>query len=184
MTAACIETYSGNWFDILNPQSEQLNIVDIAHSLSLLCRFTGHVKHFYSVGQHSLLGSYIISEDNALEFLLHDAAEAFLGDMNRPLKHLTAAGPAYQKIEENIMRVIRLKFGLPMIQSECIYRVDNQMLYAEKEQLMTSLPWTKESKEGCQVTDIMPATIKISEFLPLFIENAFLNRFNQLRRIK
>jgi len=139
VTNACIETYSGKWFDILDPQPDQIDIESIAHALSMLCRFTGHVKHFYSVGQHSWLGSYIVPENYALEFLLHDSAEAFLGDMNRPLKHLTEAGPAYREIEYKIMAVIRQKFGLPQFQSEIIHTVDNQMLYAEKEQLMSSL---------------------------------------------
>lgn len=185
MTNACIETYSGTMFDILDPRPEQFTIEDIAHSLSMLCRFTGHVKYFYSVGQHSWLGSYIVPANNALEFLLHDASEAFIGDMNRPLKHLTAAGPAYQEIEERVMRVIREKFHLPEVQSEAIHQVDNQMLYAEKEQLMGNGVWTKQMIQGCQAEDRTAAKVFIYEMSPKEVEKQFLSRFDFLtRRIK
>jgi 5'-deoxynucleotidase YfbR-like HD superfamily hydrolase len=150
----------------------------------MLCRFTGHVRHFYSVGQHSWLGSYIVPEANALEFLLHDAAEAYLGDMNRPLKHLTEAGPAYREIEYNIMRVIREKFGLPQFQSKIIHQADNEMLYAEKAQLMSPLVWSQASREGCECQDMTAAKVTIREMTPREVEEVFLERFNYLRGVQ
>src|ERR1035437_9287013 len=107
MTHASIETYSGKWFDILEPTPDMIDIKSIAHSLSNICRYTGHVRHFYSVAQHSWIGSVIIPEPYKLEFLLHDASEAYIGDMSRPLKHCTAAGHAYRKVEDVISSVIR-----------------------------------------------------------------------------
>ena len=181
MTNACIETYSGKWFDILDPQPDQIDIESIAHSLSMLCRFTGHVKHFYSVGQHSWLGSYLVPRNNALEFLLHDASEAFIGDMSRPLKHLTAAGGPYREVEAKVMRAIRQKYNLPLAQSDVIHKIDNQMLYAEKQQLMSDLGWTQASVEGCECPDRTPATCIIVEMSPREVEEVFLNRFKQLK---
>jgi uncharacterized protein len=184
VTNACIETFTGHWFDILDPQSDQIDIESISHSLSMLCRFTGHVRHFYSVGQHSWLGSYLVPEEDALEFLLHDASEAFIGDMNRPLKHMTAAGGPYREVEAKIMQAIRRKFGLPLTQSESIHRVDNEMLYAEKAQLMSPLAWTQASREGCECPDTTAANVVIHEMTPREVEEVFLERFTQLRRIK
>jgi uncharacterized protein len=180
MTNSSIETYSGRWFDVLEPKLEQIDIESIAHALSMLCRFTGHVRHFYSVGQHSLLGSLIIPQDYALEFLLHDAAESYLGDMSRPLKHCTAAGQAYRQVEEVVSSVIRLKFGLPSVQSDVIHEYDNMMLYAEKEQLMGKLEWSDESSKAHECPDRKVAPVLITEKLPWEIEIAFLNRFKQL----
>ncbi len=181
MTNACIETYSEKWFDILDPKPEQIDIESIAHALSMICRFTGHVKHFYSVAQHSLTGSFLVPKENALEFLLHDASEAFIGDMSRPLKHCTNAGEAYREVEARVSAVIRQKFGLPSVQSEVIHKIDNQMLYAEKEQLMGGLHWTEDSVRACECEDKQPANVIIHEMTPREVEQKFLERFNNLK---
>ena len=181
MTNAAIETFSGKWFDILDPQPDQVDIESIAHALSMLCRFTGHVRHFYSVAQHSWLGSYLVPEGHELEFLLHDASEAFIGDMSRPLKHLTAAGGSYREVEENVMRVIRKKFNLPAVQSAVIHEIDNEMLWAEKVQLMGSLSWSPESITACECPDNKQADVQIYPMYPDKIEKAFLSRFHALQ---
>src|ERR1035437_8740018 len=131
---ATITTYTGIEFDILNPTLGMISIRDIAHAGSQLCRFTGHTKFFYSIAQHELLGSYLVPVENALEFLLHDAAESYVNDMSRPIKHLTECGRYYKPIENRIQRLIRIKFGLPEVQTPVIHLVDNQMLFAEKAQ--------------------------------------------------
>jgi hypothetical protein len=172
---AWIETYSGLRFYILDPQPDQIQIEDIAHSLSLLCRFTGHVKHFYSVGQHSLLGSYLVPPQDALWFLLHDASEAFIGDMNRPLKHGTDAGEAYIPVEAGIMRAICNKFGLPQEEPKSVRLTDNAMLYAEKEQLMA--PLSGDHDWGCSTE---AARVKLYEMMPREVEYLFLKRFRNL----
>jgi len=86
-TNATIGLFSGGTFDILNPRAEDVRIEDIAHALSQQCRFTGHTKTFYSVAQHSVLASTLVAAPDELWALLHDASEAYMGDMNRPLKH-------------------------------------------------------------------------------------------------
>lgn len=180
MTHASIETYSGKWFDILEPIPGMIDIKSIAHSLSNICRYTGHVRHFYSVAQHSWIGSVIIPEPYKLEFLLHDASEAYIGDMSRPLKHCTEAGRAYREVEANISAVIRQVFNLPSVQSDIIHEYDNMMLYAEKSQLMGNLEWTKASREACECPDNKAADILIQEFMPQEAELKFLARFKQL----
>lgn len=177
---ACIETYTGIMFDILNPTLDMINIADIAHAGSQLCRFTGHTKFHYSIAQHELLGSFVVPKQNALEFLLHDAAESYVNDMSRPMKHMTQVGEAYRPVEDKIQSLIRIKFGLPAIQTPVIHVVDNQMLMAEKKQLMGKAVWSQECIERCQVGTNQEADVTILEWRPIEAETLFLFRFKQL----
>lgn len=92
-----METASGNEINILDPMPSAISIRDIAHALSNQCRFNGHVRHFYSVAEHSVLVSHLLEElhphdkDTQLAGLLHDAAEAYMGDMISPMKFSLAA---------------------------------------------------------------------------------------------
>lgn len=176
---AWIITYTGKKFYHLNPQPEMVCIEDIAHSLAQLCRWTGHTKFHYSVAQHSYYASLICPLELAFDCLMHDASEAYLGDMNRPLKHFTAAGPAYLEIEEKVEQVIFKKFGLPYPMRGEVKKYDNQMLYAEKAQLMnvTEATGYEARKWGADDTE---ANIIISECTPREAEAAFLNRFKEL----
>jgi len=79
-----IQTYTGKRFWPLDPRPEDVDILDIAHSLSLLCRFTGHTSSFYSVSQHSILVAQEVPKRLRLWALFHDAAEAYIGDIARP----------------------------------------------------------------------------------------------------
>jgi 5'-deoxynucleotidase YfbR-like HD superfamily hydrolase len=174
MSKAWIETSSGIAFDILKPTIAMINIVDIAHSLSQLNRFTGHCRFPYPVSQHCRLGSYLVPERYALWFLLHDAVESYLGDMNRPLKHFTKAGIEYCKVERRIQRIICDKFGLSHKEPEAVKKVDNLMLFAEKEQLMFGRDW-KGMRGNPEAADV-----KIVETSFYQNKQLFLNRFYQL----
>lgn len=88
-----ILTNSARPFDLLNPRAENVITTDLAHALSLVCRFNGHCAHHYSVAQHSLLVAYIIEKEGGtpeeqLAGLLHDGTEAYISDLTRPLKLL------------------------------------------------------------------------------------------------
>jgi len=84
--AAFLPTCSGRRVHLLNPSPDEIAIEDIAHALSHACRFAGHVPSYYSVAQHSVLVSELLDERTALWGLLHDASEAYLHDLTRPLK--------------------------------------------------------------------------------------------------
>lgn len=179
MNKCWIETYSGKKFDVLNPKPEQIVIEDIAHALSQVCRFAGHSKFFYSVAQHSYLGSFLVPAEDAVWFLLHDSSESYIGDMSSPLKHLTEAGKAYRPIEKKIMQVICNKFGLPETQPASVDAIDIAMLYAEKKQMMGSIPWDRDWGKH-----IKPADVVIREMSPKVIERLFLKRFFKLANLK
>lgn len=180
---AWIITYTGLKFYHLNPQPEMVTVEDIAHSLSQLCRWTGHTRFHYSVAQHSVYASQISAPEFAFDALLHDASEAYLGDMNRPLKHFTAAGPAYREIEEKVEDVIFKKFGVRFPLAEEVKDVDTKMLYAEKAQLMNVTSATKyEARKWGR--DETAANIRIERWTPKRAERAFLARFKQLNKEK
>lgn len=125
-----IITYSGVKFDLLNPKPEMVLIKDIAHALSNICRFTGHTQQFYSVAQHSVECSRLVTSSGyRLESLLHDAHEAYIGDVATPLKRLL---PDYQKVEERVASVVRTRFGLPEETSTIVKDVDLRALGLEK----------------------------------------------------
>ena len=86
--APVIQTYSGLVFDFINPAEADVSITDIAHSLALINRFNGHTRRPYSVAEHCVRGSQLIDQKCAFHFLMHDAAEAYVGDVAAPLKQL------------------------------------------------------------------------------------------------
>jgi 5'-deoxynucleotidase YfbR-like HD superfamily hydrolase len=168
-------------FDILNPTVDMIDIRDIAHAGSNLCRFTGHTKYHYSIAQHEWSGSHIIPREYALEFLLHDAAESYVNDMSRPLKHMTECGDHYRPVEEKIQAVIRLKFGLPAVQSPIIHKYDNMMLMAEKRQLMGKAVWSTEEMRMCNVDPENEAHVLIQRMTPEIAETLYLEQFRRLQ---
>lgn len=130
-----IQTISGRRVDPLNPNPDDLVIDDIAHALSMICRFTGHCLYFLSVAEHSVNVSKICSPADQLAGLLHDASEAYLADIARPVKH-TAAMAGYREIEANLQRVLLQKFcGIEEL-SPGVHFADNQMLATEAAALM------------------------------------------------
>jgi hypothetical protein len=104
-----ILTTSGRVFPLRDPRPDDVDPRDLAHALSHLCRFGGHAREFYSVAQHCLLVSRLVPPEFALAGLLHDAAEAYLGDVVSPLKGELYR---YRLLEERIAGVIERRFGL------------------------------------------------------------------------
>jgi hypothetical protein len=172
MSQATIVTATGLYFDIIDSEPEMVSIEDIAHALSQVNRFTGHGKFPYPVSQHSRLGSYLVPTKYALRFLLHDASEAYLGDMNRPLKHFTSAGEEYRKVESRVQGMIYNKFGLSEVDPEIIHEIDNQMLYAEKAQIMPATEWRNKWSK-----DQVAADVRIVETSFRVNKALFLDRF-------
>lgn len=132
-----IETYTGKKFYFTDPEPDMIDIRDIAHSLSLQCRFMGHVETFYSVAEHSVAVSCIVDKENALVALLHDAAEAYLSDIPRPIKKLL---PQYMELEEQVSQAIYSKFFLNVSHESWsdIKDADNTQLKTEAKYLLSS----------------------------------------------
>lgn len=136
-----IATYTKKMFDPVHPDIQKIDVVDIAHSLSLLCRANGHFPTFYSVGQHCLnCAREAIARGYSrrvqLACLLHDASEAYLSDVTRPVK---AELPRYLEIEEPLQRTIWDKYIQPALTGEEIqqvFLVDDEILYKEFATLM------------------------------------------------
>lgn len=170
-----IQTVTGRPFWPLDPRAEEMDIRDIAHSLSMQCRFGGHCHRFYSVAEHSVWCSLVAlrSADTymfckglwaavkrarrwwgtgephdipvediqrALAALMHDAAEAYLIDLPKPVK---ASMPEYRDIENGVENVIWRRFNLPLVPHHEIKRIDTRMLVTEIQHLMTlpPFPW-------------------------------------------
>lgn len=155
-----ITTYSGKHFDITKPDPATICIEDIAHALSLICRGNGHVKTFYSVGQHCLqcakeaqarqLPSHLV-----LAALLHDATECYMSDVPRPLKQLM---PIYRQTESELLDVIYEKFlGQPLTVEETrlLKEIDNVFLWYDLTYLLQDKPDSAPPQVYC-VPDYRP----------------------------
>ena len=139
-TPNCIRTYSGKYVNVFDPKPEMFCIEDIAHALSHQCRFGGHLPGFYSVADHSLNCFFLITEKkHALAALMHDASEAYLLDIPRPIKQQLAN---YKEIEHNLMTVLAEVFGFEYPLHPDVKAVDERMLQYEWDCLMLGKrPW-------------------------------------------
>lgn len=170
-----IRTYTGRSFEPLNPDPADISIEDIAHALSNNCRFTGHVKSFYSVAQHSVLCSRIVPDEYALTALLHDASEAYLSDIARPIKQQPEFGDVYKKYEQRLEEAISERFQLVYPYPDEIKRADNVLLVTEARDLMHGVKgWSDMYQE------IEPLAETIESWEPSLAELKFLGRYYSL----
>lgn len=160
-----ISTYSGKVFDVFRPDPEQIDIIDIAVALSRMPRFAGHTTEFYSVAQHSIHVAELCGPSVKLAALLHDASEAYLVDLPRPIKH---AMPEYIAIEALVMRAIADKFGFDFPLSPCVKEADNVMLETEHRDLQPGVQWSVEfatAREAkIEVMDMLTAQEQFLDF--------------------
>lgn len=170
-----IQTHSGRRFCPTNPNPEAIVLQDIAHSLSMQCRFTGHCKHFYSVAQHSVLVSYLCDSQDALWGLLHDASEAYLIDVPRPLKRSGKFG-AYIEFEKVMQDAICTRFGLSTGEPPSVKKADTIMLATEARDLMSPL-----HKDWRQPVDPLP--FLIDPWGPQKSKDMFMKRFFELKNM-
>lgn len=162
---------SGAWFDILDPSSSAFTIEDVAHGLAHTCRYAGQCRDFYSVAEHSLHVSNMC-EEAKLEALLHDAAEAFIGDVTRPLKQLL---PEYKRIEKAVECAVFERFGLDLPTAPEIKEADLRVLAAEQAQIMAP-----STSDWAQTSGVYPAPIRVEFMSPKAAKRAFLRRYAEL----
>ncbi len=162
---------SGNWFDLLDPWSSEFSIEDIAQGLANICRYSGQCTSFYSVAEHSIHVSDTVGEFK-LEALLHDATEAFLGDITRPLKQLL---PQYQEIEKCVEDAIFSRFGLNPNSKSAIKAADLRVLAAEQGQVMPA-----GTDYWAIASGIEKANIRVEYLPPDIARDRFLNRYFHL----
>jgi len=174
-SSSWIQTFTGKQFFL--ETAETIDIEDIAHSLSMTCRFNGHCTRFYSVAEHSIRVSDMLSADLALWGLIHDAAEAYIGDIPSPIKrNLMYYAPneystSIKTVEARIMRKISEKFGLRWPMPKEVTHADLVMLATEKRDLMKQepAPWLPlpDPLEERIVVTMCPQEAK-EKFLRLF----------------
>lgn len=162
---------SGAWFDFCAPASSEFTIGDIAHGLANICRYSGQCSNFYSVAEHSIL----VSETAVgfeFEALMHDAAEAFLGDITRPLKQIL---PEYRRIESEVERAILDRFGVTGPLPPQVKQADLRVLASEQKQIMPTGTdgWVRGHK-------VDPAPIVVRHLPPAEAKRVFLERFKVL----
>lgn len=178
MTSGWIQTYSGLQMFPLDAKPEQIDLVDIAHALSQTCRFSGHTRRFYSVAQHCchvsdwLLVNRTPGALLATLGLLHDATEAYLTDIPRPIK---GDIPTYKFHEAKLEHVIMWRFNLPEPDRDVwgywrdVKEADTSILFDERAQLLGPPPaaWDFEVK---------PLGIDLPEWGPTEARGQFLKR--------
>ncbi len=171
-TGPTIMLQSGAWFDFCAPSDSAFTIEDIAHGLANICRYSGQCSRFYSVAEHSLLVSEV-AIGFEFEALLHDAAEAFMGDITRPLKQML---PEYKRIEREVETAIFTRFGIPSPLPIEVKSADLRVLAAEQRQIMPKGTdgWVRSQK-------VLPAAIVVRHQTPEQAKEAFLSRYEALR---
>lgn len=156
-----IQTYTGKAFFPLEDHPGVIDIRDIAHALSMQCRFNGHCRAFYSVAQHSVHVSQVVPPEFALWGLLHDAAEAYLSDMPRPVKQQM---PAFSELENKLLETILNQHGLEMHPDGMppeVRLADERLLMTEARDLMEKPPmdWQIPAQplDDLQIKPLQPA---------------------------
>lgn len=161
---------SGSYLDFEEPDTSRFTIDDVAHGLSMICRFAGQCRRHYSVAQHSVHVSYIVPPEHAYQGLMHDAAEAFVGDVAKPLKIML---PEYSAIEKRVEAAVFRRFGVRSPLPPTIKEADIQMLVTEQRQLMRN----RDDWEYCRGRE--PLDFEIPTWTPEEAKAKFMERFTE-----
>lgn len=173
MMADYITTYTKEHFTPLDPQSSQIHLRDIAHALSMLTRANGHFPEFYSVGQHSIqccreAMARGYSQRIALACLLHDASEAYLSDVTRPVKKNIKE---YRRIEQRLQDAIYRKYmksGLTEKETALVKLIDDVCLYYEFRHYMGEELQTRPQEMASQPAFYIRSFLEVEqEFMTL-----------------
>lgn len=173
-----IQTLSGRRVNPLDASPQDIDPADVAGALANICRFGGHSKSFYSVAQHSVIVCDLLEEqgatpDELLAALLHDAAEAYLGDLPHPIKHRSELGAAFREAEHRLEAVIAERFELPDASAR-VKPLDRAMLATERR------IFSEESWHWPELDEAEPLEIEIEPWGPERASREFTLRFDRL----
>lgn len=171
-----IRLRSGALFNYERPHECEVLIEDIASALSKVCRFAGHIPHFYSVAQHVVNTSRIVAVGHELDALMHDTAEAFTNDLPTPLKHRL---PEFRDLERRIEAAMAQRFGFNYPLPHPVKVADLQMLKLEKHHIKRDTSrWSV--LEGVSVAGLRDK-VYLDELAPRAAEELFLTRYYELK---
>lgn len=166
-----MQTFTGKVFWPMDPVVEDIDITDIAHALANACRYAGHTLRFYSVAEHSVLMSRaLLAPEHRRWALLHDASEAYLVDVPRPVKPFLAG---YREAEAGLMAAVAARFGLGGTMPDVVKDFDNRILIDERAQAMTFCrrDWNLEGE---------PLGVTLRFWSPAEAEREFMIAFREL----
>jgi uncharacterized protein len=173
-----LQTVSGRWVNPFDPDPDQLDAGDIARALANQCRFGGHSRVFYSVAQHSVIVSELVEQrggdaEDVFAALMHDASEAYLGDMPHPIKHRSSLGAAFKAAEDHLEAALRERFRIKADVPE-IKRADRALLATER-RAFSAEGWHWPELEGVE-----PLELELTALAPDEAAQAFAQRYAEL----
>ena len=173
-----LQTVSGRWVNPFDPDPDQLDAKNIARALANQCRFGGHSRVFYSVAQHSVIVSELVEQrggdaEDVFAALMHDASEAYLGDMPHPIKHRSPLGAAFKAAEEHLEEAIRDRFRIKADVPE-IKRADRALLATER-RAFSNKDWHWPELDGVE-----PLDLELEAWAPDAAARAFAARYAEL----
>jgi hypothetical protein len=174
-----ISLLSGAKFNYNKPEESDVTLHDIASALSNVCRFSGHLPRFYSVAQHLVNASYIVTSENAFTALMHDTAEAFTNDLPTPLKW---ALPIFKELEVKIEGAMGQKFGFQYPYPPEVKTADTIMLMLEKyhvKQCDDYWPGYSDEYPRESVEQYLNR-VDLTSWRPSIARNKFLARYEEL----
>ena len=173
-----IQTLSGRRVNPLDAAPEDIDPADIARGLANTCRFGGHSKAFYSVAQHSVIVCDLLERDGAtpdelMAALLHDASEAYLGDLPHPIKHRSELGAAFKVAEKKLEAVIAERFSLPDASARVKPR--DRALLATERRIFSEVTWHWPELDGAEELDL-----EIDPWPPARAHEEFLHHYERI----
>jgi 5'-nucleotidase len=174
-----LQTVSRRWVNPFDPDPAQLDAGDIARALANQCRFGGHTRVFYSVAQHCVIVSRVVEErggdvEDVFAALMHDASEAYLGDMPHPLKHRSALGAAFREAEARLEAAIGQRFDIKERVPE-VKRVDRALLATERR------AFSAEAWHWPELEDVEPLDLELIAWPPDKAAQEFSERYAELQ---
>ena len=177
-----IQTLSGRRVNPLDASPEDIDPADVARGLANICRFGGHTRAFYSVAQHSAIVCDLLEEqgatpDELMAALLHDASEAYLGDLPHPIKHRSELGAAFKVAEKRLEAVIAERFGLPDASAR-VKPLDRALLATER-RIFSDVSWHWPELDGAEELDL-----EIEPWAPARALDEFTRRYERIDALR